>query len=45
MGSRRSWPDAGLRIAIALAAGFVLCGAAPHGGQGGPGPGRSAAAL
>jgi hypothetical protein len=30
MGPRRSWPDAGLRIAIALAAGFVLCAARPH---------------
>ena len=34
MGSRRSWPDVVLRIGVAVAAGFVLCGAAPPPGSG-----------
>jgi hypothetical protein len=34
MGLRRTWPNAGLRIVAALAAGFVLCAAGPHAGAG-----------
>ena len=30
MGQGDTWPNTGLRIAIALAAGFVLCAAGPH---------------